>query len=359
MKTIILFSFLLFLNISYSKAGNPIIIMPVGNSITAGEHYHYPALEERTGYRKDLYWMLINAAYNVDFVGSQKHGERPEDDPDWYDWNNEAYPGWKIPDITNKVKSALPIYKPDILLVHVGTNGSDWSAKPGQVTAMLDMINDFSVQNDHPITVFLCKIIKRFYKEDSGPTLQFNNDVANLVTARTDDKIKIITVDMESGAGLDYTDAPPDSTANPPYEGGDMWGETYPGVSYDKYHPNDKGNTKMAVIFYQKLIEELGEPTKVKNHRVKQQPQKCELYQNYPNPFNSSTSIKYFLTKQTSIKLSVFDIKGCLIEILLDSIINAGTHIVQWNAAKLASGLYFIKLQAEDFIYTRKCMLYK
>jgi hypothetical protein len=49
-----------------------------------------------------------------------------------------------------------------------------------------------------------------------------------------------------NGAGLDYSDHPPDPTANPPYEGGDMLGETYPGVDYDRYHPNDKGNTKMA-----------------------------------------------------------------------------------------------------------------
>ena len=265
MKTIFLLTSLMFTVFLKLFAGGPIKIMPVGNSITAGEHYRYPALEKRTGYRKDLYWMLIDAGYDVDFVGSQQHGIRSEDDTNWYDWNNEAYPGWKIPDISKKVETALPTYKPDILLIHVGTNGSDWSAKPGQVSDMLDMINDFSVQNEHPLTVFLCKIIKRFYKEDSGPTLQFNKDVADLVGARKNDKIKIIIVDMESGAGLDYTDAPEDSTADPPYEGGDMWGETFPGVSYDKYHPNDKGNTKMAVKFFQKLINELSASSGLEN----------------------------------------------------------------------------------------------
>jgi hypothetical protein len=70
---------------------------------------------------------------------------------------------------------------------------------------------------------------------------------------------------MESRARLDYTDVPPDSTATPLCEDGDMLGETYPGVPYDKYHPNDKGNTKMAVKFYQKIIEELGETTRIEN----------------------------------------------------------------------------------------------
>jgi hypothetical protein len=75
-------------------------------------------------------------------------------------------------------------------------------------------------------------------------------------------------VDMENGAGLDYTDSLPDPTANPPYEGGDMWGKLYPGVSYDKFHPNDKGNTKMAVKYYEELVKELAEPEKIENNKV-------------------------------------------------------------------------------------------
>jgi lysophospholipase L1-like esterase len=235
--------------------------MPVGDSITAGEHYGYPPVPERTGYRKDLYNMLVEAGYNVDFVGSQKHGERPESDTDWYDWNNEAYPGWTIDAIAEKVKIALEIYKPDFLLVHVGTNGNNWDEKPSQVMDMLNMINEYSVDNDHPITVFLCKIVKRFYMEDTDPTSQFNSDVANMVDGRTSDKIRITLVDMENGACLDYTDNLPDPTGTPPYEGGDMWGRRYPNVPYDVFHPNDKGNAKMAAEFYKELVKELEEGT--------------------------------------------------------------------------------------------------
>ena len=257
MKPVFILITMLFMATAILKAGEAVKIMPVGNSITAGEHYKYPPVPERTGYRKYLYKMLIDSGYNVDFVGSQNHGERSESDTNWYDWNNEAYPGKKIPFIAGKVKDALDIYKPDILLVHVGTNGRDWDQKPGQVMEMLDSINKFSVDNDHPVTVFLCKIIKRFIDIDSAPTSQFNSDVADSVAARTGDKIKIIMVDMENGAGLDYTDRLPDPTAIPPYEGGDMLGRRYPNVSNDKYHPNDKGNTKMAVKFYEELVKEL------------------------------------------------------------------------------------------------------
>ena len=259
MKEMLLSAFFTIILITGTQAEDTIKIMPVGNSITAGEHYKYPPLEERTGYRKDLYEMLINSGYRVDFVGSQNHGIRSEDDKDWYDWNCEAYPGWKIPDIADRVGIALKTYKPDILLVHVGTNGRDWNNKPGQVKDMIDMINDFSVDNNQPMTVFLCLIINRFKGGDTLTT-RFNKEVAGMVDTRTGDKIEIIVVDMENGAGLDYSDDPPDPNSIPPYEGGDMLGATYPGVDYDVYHPNDKGNTKMAEKFYKVLIKELGEP---------------------------------------------------------------------------------------------------
>jgi lysophospholipase L1-like esterase len=124
---------------------------------------------------------------------------------------------------------------------------------------MLDMINDFSIKNNHPMTVFLCKIINRL-NGGHAPTSQFNNDVADLVAARNSDKIKIIMVDMENGTGFDYSDVPAEPGANPSYKGGDMWGKTYPGVSDDLLHPNDKGNTKMAVKFYKEIVKELGDP---------------------------------------------------------------------------------------------------
>ncbi len=267
MKPVIILIAILLMATVNLKAGEPVKIMPVGNSITAGEHYSYPPIAERTGYRKVLFEMLIDSGYNVDFVGSQKHGELPADDTNWYDWNNEAYPGWRITPIAGALNDALPVYEPDILLVHVGTNGSapvDWPPKPGQVMTMLDSINQYSVNNSHPITVFLCQIINRFMSEDPAPTSLFNQDMADTVATRTGDSINIILVDMENGAGLDYSDSLPD----PPYEGGDMWGTRYPGTTLDKFHPNDKGNAKMAVKFYEELVKELDPPDTIENNMV-------------------------------------------------------------------------------------------
>ncbi|MBN2818782.1 MAG: hypothetical protein JXP36_07425 [Bacteroidales bacterium] len=248
-----------------SYAGDTIKIMPVGNSITAGEHYNHPALNERTGYRKDLFDLLTNSGYNIDFVGSQNHGECSTSDTNWYDWNSESYPGWTIHDIAKKTNEALRLFFPDILLIHVGTNGSNWDEKPGEVMEMLDSINKFSVDNNHDVTIFLCKIINQYITQNQAPTSLFNGRVEELVNAREGDKIKIILVDMEKGAGLDYSDNLPDPAASPPYDGGDMLGTRYPGVSLDIYHPNEKGNYKMAVKFYKELVKELPKPEYIKN----------------------------------------------------------------------------------------------
>lgn len=252
--------FLLALAMVASLAAAPIKIMPVGDSITAGEHYRFPALEERTGYRKPLYQLLTAAGYEVDFVGSQTHGIRPELAPDWYDWNCEAYPGWTIPRIAEKMAAALPVYQPDILLVHVGTNGKDWADKPGQVAELIDQVNAYASSSDRSVTVFLCLIINRFVTEDAAPTSAFNQQVAAMVRARTGDRIKIVLVDLEHGAGLDYTDRLPDPAATPPDAGGDMLGTRYPGVPLDRYHPNDQGNAKIARKLFAALGEELGPP---------------------------------------------------------------------------------------------------
>jgi lysophospholipase L1-like esterase len=218
--------------------------MPVGDSITAGEHYTKPATGQRTGYRKHLYKYLTEEFYNVDFVGSQNHGNELD-----YDWNNEAYPGQKISAIAGKLKNALPAHRPDILLIHVGTNNMGGRQSPEnaakEVDAMLNMIK--GMEGKKPTYVLLCKIINWFGGGHSNTTT-FNTRVAEAVAKRKDDGFKIVLVDMEKGAGFNYSDHP---------DTGDMWGTKYPGVPYDVYHPNDSGNRKMANKFLDVLMSQV------------------------------------------------------------------------------------------------------
>ena len=80
----------------------------------------------------------------------------------------------------------------------------------------------------------------------------------------------------------------------------------------------------------------------------------------YPNPFNPNATISYWLTNPTEhLRLSVFDITGRLVTILHNESAEPGQHIIIWNAANLASGTYFIRLEADNHMVTRTAVLIK
>jgi outer membrane protein assembly factor BamD (BamD/ComL family) len=86
------------------------------------------------------------------------------------------------------------------------------------------------------------------------------------------------------------------------------------------------------------------------------------LDQNYPNPFNTSTTIKFSLAADTPVKLSVYNIKGQAVRVLVDQRMVAGAHKVTWNGKdqtgkEVPSGLYFYRFAAGAFKKT-KSMLY-
>jgi hypothetical protein len=88
-------------------------------------------------------------------------------------------------------------------------------------------------------------------------------------------------------------------------------------------------------------------------------PDAYALYQNYPNPFNPSTRIAYDLSKTGPVSLRVFDLLGRVAAVLVDEMEPSGTHFVSFDGSNLASGIYFYRLQAGDFVQTRKMVLLK
>jgi hypothetical protein len=81
------------------------------------------------------------------------------------------------------------------------------------------------------------------------------------------------------------------------------------------------------------------------------------LRQNYPNPFNPNTTIKYELPKSSKVRLSVYDLLGREVTVLLNERQDAGVHEVKFDGSNLASGVYLCKLQAGEFVQTRKLLL--
>ncbi len=88
-------------------------------------------------------------------------------------------------------------------------------------------------------------------------------------------------------------------------------------------------------------------------------PRSYTLKQNYPNPFNSSTTIEYALRQDADITVRIYDVRGALVTTLAEGHRPAGTHTMRWNAADLASGVYFCVLQAGDLRQVCKMVLLK
>jgi Bacterial Ig domain/Carbohydrate binding module (family 35)/Secretion system C-terminal sorting domain/Cellulase (glycosyl hydrolase family 5) len=92
---------------------------------------------------------------------------------------------------------------------------------------------------------------------------------------------------------------------------------------------------------------------------LNQLPTSYSLSQNYPNPFNPTTNIKYSIIKESLVTLKVFDILGREVENLVNTKQVAGSYQVNFNASKLASGVYIYRLIAGDFVKSMKMMLIK
>jgi len=88
-------------------------------------------------------------------------------------------------------------------------------------------------------------------------------------------------------------------------------------------------------------------------------PEDYNLFQNYPNPFNPRTHIKFDLPKATNMKITIYDNLGRVISELVNKKLNAGRYEVEWNAPGNPSGIYFYKIETNDFIDVKKMVLTK
>lgn len=219
----------------------PVQVMAMGDSITKGDYdMSNPPEDERIGYRFDLWELLNNNLYWFEYIGSEQNGlGLPGIDPN-YDQDHAGFGGISDaqlftllatglnqatnPDVQVTPGPYLETYPTEIMLLHIGTNQLDPSS--ADVENILNQIDAYSKN----ITVILARII------DQSPNQldvhAFNDNVETLANTRIAQGDKIIMVDMEDGAGIDYT---LDSVE--PFDSGDM---------FNIKHPNASGYSKMA-----------------------------------------------------------------------------------------------------------------
>ena len=231
--------------ISPAEAVPPIRIMPLGDSITNGSSSGVDPDDSSyyISYRKNLRDSLVSAGYEIDYVGSQTSGEAI-----FADAQHEGHGGWRADMIATEIYGWLHDNPADIILLHIGTN--DLTADPNDIDAtvadvqnILDEIDRFEDNYGVAITVFLARIINtsNHICPNGSYTTTFNDNVAAMAISRANDKI--VMVDIECGASLDYV---VDTTA--PYTH-DM---------YDFLHPNQSGYGEIANKWFSSLTGYLG-----------------------------------------------------------------------------------------------------
>ena len=89
-------------------------------------------------------------------------------------------------------------------------------------------------------------------------------------------------------------------------------------------------------------------------------PSKFALKQNYPNPFNPSTTIEFDLPFTTEVTMVVFDVLGKEVSRIYNKeVVKAGNHKINFDASRLASGIYFYQIRTKNFVKTRKMFMLK
>ncbi|MCE1163784.1 MAG: T9SS type A sorting domain-containing protein [Bacteroidetes bacterium] len=88
-------------------------------------------------------------------------------------------------------------------------------------------------------------------------------------------------------------------------------------------------------------------------------PENFKLFQNYPNPFNPVTKIRFQIPAKTGVQIAVYDVKGRLVQMLIDEEIKAGMYEITYDGSGLGSGTYFCVMTAGEFKEVKKLILIK
>jgi hypothetical protein len=153
-----------------------------------------------------------------------------------------------------------------------------------------------------------------------------------------------------------------DNNGNPMFQDtritNDLYVSWWPRVAVDASHmfhivwDDDRYGDRELYYINGDLLTDVGESQN-------QYPDSYELMQNYPNPFNPVTRIDFSLNRTTEVTLEIFNVLGQHVETLVDGRREVGRYTVSWDGRRAASGVYFYRLTAGEYVTTRKMLLLK
>lgn len=97
-------------------------------------------------------------------------------------------------------------------------------------------------------------------------------------------------------------------------------------------------------------------PMLLRNNNI---PYENKLFNNYPNPFNPKTKIKFSIRSNRWVKISIYDLLGRQVAELVNQFKEKGEYDLEFNGSNLASGIYFYRIEAGDFVESKKMVLVK
>jgi hypothetical protein len=106
------------------------------------------------------------------------------------------------------------------------------------------------------------------------------------------------------------------------------------------------------------VLVQVKEPTNITSFNA-ELPISYKLNQNYPNPFNPTTTISFEIPKDTYVNLNIYDLSGRLFIRLMDSYLSSGSYSVEFDASKLASGIYYYEMNTGEFRKVKKLIVAK
>ncbi len=196
----------------------PVRVMPLGDSITDG-------LQSLGGYRSDLWQYMKADGMRVDFVGSRSGGP-----PQLGDRDEEGHPGWRIRQLSQHARGWLLRYRPDVVLLQIGTNDviQRWGlpAAPARLGALLDVVTTTLPSAQ----VYVATITPLANRRDDARARAYNAAIPEVVASRSAAGRHVHVVDLHSALGR-------------------------ADLSGDGIHPTNGGYAKMAARWYSAITD--------------------------------------------------------------------------------------------------------
>ena len=360
------------------------------------------------GTRDAMNWGGLDAAYNhakdngfpfhfhVLIWGAQQPGwinnlsseEQLEEITEWFEAVAERYPDIDFLEVVNEPLDGHnppdgggnpPRANYKEALGGNGTTGWDWVLNAFRMAREIFpaetklMLNDFSIINSSTSTATYLNIIRLLQVEDlidiiaeQGHAFTTTAAVATMrrnldSLASTGLPIQITEFDIDGPTDQtqlqNYQRIFPAFYEHPGVEGITLWGWR-PGLWRETANlVNNNGAERPALQWLRDYLDTVNVVVSVET--VEGVPDNFQLFNNYPNPFNPITTISFSLPVRSDVHLLLFDLLGRVVKEIAAGNYEAGTHQVKLNASGLSSGVYFYKLEAGNFVSTKKLVLMK